>query len=125
LRSRESLRSKAPHQPDFPIPARRLRRAATQAGALSAMLRQPEPSQCWQLNVSQLIHQGPGPWARLEILTRPVEACRPLSCRVLNPESISRKDTGIRPYTAGPPPLTLHSAPCTLHLLLTLHPAGG
>ncbi len=60
FKSRTSRGCSAPRQPDFPIPARRLRRAATRAGALSAVLTQPEPSQYWQLCVSQCFDQGTG-----------------------------------------------------------------
>ena len=51
------------HQPDFAILRRRLRRAATGAGALSwcYQLKQPLPVQNWQLNLSKRFSQGLGP----------------------------------------------------------------
>jgi hypothetical protein len=58
LRSHAAPRSTVPRQPGFAIPARRPRRATSQAGALSAKLRQPEPSQYWQLWFFPVVYPG-------------------------------------------------------------------
>ena len=129
VRSHRLPESTTSSQPDFAIPTRRLRRAATWAGALSAKLRQPGPIQYWQLCVSQWFNQVTGnlgtprdpsldpskPVAPFPVVSRQLSAIRDRPSAVTVERYQRPAGPGITPPRFAPCPLPLTPYPLSLY----------